>query len=544
MATQTIGGYAVGTVMPSGHVVGGTSASAQASIASDQARGINTSSTATAPITSATLTPTTQPTIPTATTIPTSQTTGVVTANNQALTPSGFTTDSNGIYTPKEQVVVDSQTKLANDRINALMNNPQPNLENLYNTTRQQTGVDQAQQAVNTYTGQLNTITANSQAAQLAVTGQGRGIPETILGGQQAEIAKEAAINALPIQALLATAQGNLQMAQSNLDTLFSIKSKDAENTYSFNTSMINAVYDFADKQQQNLLDTLKTQQAQAYATQQAFLKSQATAISNATFSHAPASVITAINNATDEKGLAIAAGSYGVDPSVAISAANLKINQQTASREQATWNATYGSFMNSDGTLKNTDPTVIPGYTKLPNGQSVIISSVIKANNVSGIPVIDPATSVKVSDATASISTVNQMQTILNQVNSISNGDYANRDQSTAINDYKTLLSTLPKEIQVLLPISPTIGGINNQFQFTSARNTLNQNITSVAPNITATPYGQIFTSPQSAQSYFTSTGQTTDYTALVAKANALAQSQFKRDANDGEILQVINGQ
>jgi hypothetical protein len=316
MATQTIGGYAVGTVMPSGHVVGGTSASAKAQDAQYASYGIPTSSTATAPISSTTLTPTTQPTIPTATTIPTSQTTGVVTANNQALTPSGFTTDSNGIYTPKEQAVVDSQTKLANDRINALMNNPQPNLENLYNTTRQQTGVDQAQQAVNTYTGQLNTITANSQAAQLAanVQGSNTGATETIVGGRQAEIAKEAAINALPIQALLATAQGNLQMAQSNLDTLFSIKSKDAENTYSFNTSMINAVYDFADKQQQNLLDTLKTQQAQAYATQQDFLKTQSQLLQSAVSQGASGAVVSAINNATDMNSAIKAAGQYSGD--------------------------------------------------------------------------------------------------------------------------------------------------------------------------------------------------------------------------------------
>jgi hypothetical protein len=339
-------------------------------------------------------------------------------------------------------------------------------------------------------------------------------------------------------------------MAQANLNTLYQIRSQDAQNKYNFNTSLINSVYDFADKQQQNLLDTLKTQQAQAYTTQQDFLKSQATAISNATFSHAPASVITAINNAKDAKGLAVAAGSYGVDPSIAIASANLKINQQTASREQATWNATYGSFMNSDGTLKSTDPTVIPGYTKLANGQSVIISSLIKANNVSGIPVIDPSTGKTISDATSNISTLNRLQTIWNILNNTNANNTMNPDDISKLQaEYTSKSATLPKEIQGLPNLNWATGSFlkgsdNSTTQFDTARGTQNQIITSAAPNITVAPYGQIFTSPQDAQSFFSSTRQEQNYTALVAKANALAQSQFKRNANDGEILQIINGQ
>ena len=88
------------------------------------------------------------------------------------------------------------------------------------------------QQEVNNLTGQLKAVQARSQAAQIALQGQGRGITTDILSEQAAEINRRAAIEALPIAADLAVAQGNLALAQDHIDTWLDYKVAAAERKY------------------------------------------------------------------------------------------------------------------------------------------------------------------------------------------------------------------------------------------------------------------------------------------------------------------------
>lgn len=110
---------------------------------------------------------------------------------------------------------------------------------------------------VNRYQNQLNAITAKSQADQLSVTGQGRGIPEAIIGGQQAQISKEAAIASLPVAAQLSAAQGDLEIAQSHLDNLFKIRSADAQANADYRDKLAQLTYNFFDKAEKAQLDKL-----------------------------------------------------------------------------------------------------------------------------------------------------------------------------------------------------------------------------------------------------------------------------------------------
>ena len=103
-----------------------------------------------------------------------------------------------------------------------------PNATDIYNQVQQQEGIRQKESSVQNYTAQINAINNNAQAAILQTQGQGRGIPEYIIGGQQAQISKEAAIQTLPLQALLSAAQGDLDSARSHADTLFNLYYKDA----------------------------------------------------------------------------------------------------------------------------------------------------------------------------------------------------------------------------------------------------------------------------------------------------------------------------
>lgn len=150
------------------------------------------------------------------------------------LEPLGFTQNDNG------QIGMGDILKFQQD------NQPDlPNLENQYYGSREYKDVKKAQREVTDYTSQLNSITANSQAQQLSLEGQGRGQTSSFVGGEQARINREAAIAALPIQAQLSASQGNLEFAQKQLDTVFTLRSQDAQNKYKFETDKLNSIVSF-----------------------------------------------------------------------------------------------------------------------------------------------------------------------------------------------------------------------------------------------------------------------------------------------------------
>jgi hypothetical protein len=177
------------------------------------------------------------------------------------MTANGVTADT----TP--QTDFDTNMSKITSRMDDYIGQPQSK-ENIYNKTYKEAGIAQKQSAVNTYQSQLNSIVANSQAQQIATQGQGRGIPEAILGGQQAQIAREAAIQSLPIAAQLSAAQGDLQAAQSHLETLFSIRSADADAKYNYKVQVYNAVKDYTDKQQTIALNQAQVASERAYQQQ------------------------------------------------------------------------------------------------------------------------------------------------------------------------------------------------------------------------------------------------------------------------------------
>ena len=143
------------------------------------------------------------------------------------------------------------------------------NTAEMYQQDLSQSGVQQDQQQVNTYQAQLNAITAKAQADKLSLVGQGNGVPQPIIGGQQAEIDREAAIQALPVSAQLSAAQGNLTEAQNNVDTLFKLQAADAQAQNSYQNSLVTAVYNFATSEQKAQLDALTKTNDQKFTTQQ-----------------------------------------------------------------------------------------------------------------------------------------------------------------------------------------------------------------------------------------------------------------------------------
>ncbi len=126
------------------------------------------------------------------------------------------------------------------------------------------------EKAVNSLTAQLNTITANRDAEMLGLEGQGRGVTESIIGGQQAQISREAAIQAMPIQAQLAVAQDDLDSARSYASQLFQAQSQDALAKYNYQKELNASIYNFLDSQEKARLAKTEKEQDRAFQVEQA----------------------------------------------------------------------------------------------------------------------------------------------------------------------------------------------------------------------------------------------------------------------------------
>lgn len=140
---------------------------------------------------------------------------------------------------------------------------------------RAQRGVERARETSRGYTDSINAIVAKSQADQLSVTGQGRGIPEAIIGGQQAQISREAAIQALPIAAQQAAAQGNLEQAQSHLENVYRIKSESLQNEYEYQTKKYDSIMGYITKLEEAQIARLKATDTNKFNEDEDFQKLQ-----------------------------------------------------------------------------------------------------------------------------------------------------------------------------------------------------------------------------------------------------------------------------
>lgn len=136
-------------------------------------------------------------------------------------------------------------------------------LSDEYAKQAQAAGLEQKQQSVQRYTDQLTQLSAQNTAANLQI--DNRQIPSYAIDSEKSRQNREYAIQALPIQANLAMAQGDLQSAQTHVDTMFKMYSQDAQAQYDYKNRIVEAVYNFASKEQQALLDAAKTQSDQNF---------------------------------------------------------------------------------------------------------------------------------------------------------------------------------------------------------------------------------------------------------------------------------------
>jgi hypothetical protein len=199
---------------------------------------------------------------------------------NQSRSTLGTYYNADGTPKNEQQVSQAYDTNSSNNlmaQIRAITdaNNAMPSQAEMYRQAQQETGVLEKQRRANELSGQLNSIVAQGQANQLSVVGQGRGIPEAILGGQQAQFARETAIASLPVSAQLAAAQGDLEMAEKNLNTLFTIKAADAKQQHESKLKVIDIISQFTTKQEDIKLAQVTKSLDRQYAETQAMQATQ-----------------------------------------------------------------------------------------------------------------------------------------------------------------------------------------------------------------------------------------------------------------------------
>lgn len=171
----------------------------------------------------------------------------------------------------------------------------------------------QLQQDLLAPTSELNAIVAkqNQDLLQLRQTGSKEGVTEAVYGGQSNAINYNAAIRSLPLQAQIAAVQKNLDLAQSYLADLTTMKTAQINNQYDYNKNLFESISGAIVRKDERAYEQLKLQNDRNYQQQQDLIKVQDDLLKNAVSQKAPSSVINAINTATTRQQAIAAAGQY-----------------------------------------------------------------------------------------------------------------------------------------------------------------------------------------------------------------------------------------
>jgi len=187
-----------------------------------------------------------------------------------ALQDSGQTFDpESGLFVPDNKDNTKSEEERRKKDFEDLLDMA-PQKESVFDdkeVKRQQKEVQQRKQELNNYTAQLNNVVAKQNADLLNLRGIGskEGVTETVYGGQAATINREAAIKALPIQAQIAAAQGNVELAQDYLSELITVKRDQIDADYSYNKMKFDAISGFLTSEEKIRLDKITKNEDRAY---------------------------------------------------------------------------------------------------------------------------------------------------------------------------------------------------------------------------------------------------------------------------------------
>lgn len=127
------------------------------------------------------------------------------------------------------------------------------------------------------YTASLNAVVAKRDAdlLRLREVGSKEGVTEAVYGGQESTINREAAIRALPIQAQVAAAQNNVQLAQDYLTQVTSFKQEQINNEFNYKNALVDSISGFLTGEQKIKADEIKQNNDRAWQIQTSNIEAQ-----------------------------------------------------------------------------------------------------------------------------------------------------------------------------------------------------------------------------------------------------------------------------
>ncbi len=223
-----------------------------------------------------------------------------------------------------------------------------------YNNLQTQNDIAGKQKAVNDLTASINTIKAQTDAAKLSLNGNQTGVPLAIIGGQQAELDREAAIKTLPLTAQLNAAQGNLTTATDNINTLMKLTADDNAATYKYQTDQINQAMQFANADQTQALQDKQDEIAAAAKKDADFQQSKQT-YAQAAIAQGDFKTASAIATSTDDASLSAAAANIKQNPlDVQLKQAQIAEANASAAKTRQDMALTAGQLTPQQNTIVN----------------------------------------------------------------------------------------------------------------------------------------------------------------------------------------------
>lgn len=192
--------------------------------------------------------------------------TGAITGATQPaqtfVTPSGATVDSTGNIIKTPAPAPEIKDKTVAERVKELLGVDATKPESL-SGLRQKLISDEdfvkQQKEVADLSAQVKAIEAERQANILRAEVRGEGqVVEPIISRQQARIDKDYAIRVLPLTAQLNAAQGRLDMAKENINTILDLTFKDQQAERQWFNDLYDRAYAIATKEEQAKLDKKK----------------------------------------------------------------------------------------------------------------------------------------------------------------------------------------------------------------------------------------------------------------------------------------------
>lgn len=216
------------------------------------------------------------------------------------------------------QAVADKKAKDQADLFKQIVGE-MPNVEADREVRKAMEQRQQIQEALRNPVNELNAVIAqqNRDLLQLRQTGSQEGVTEAVYGGQQSAINYNAAIRALPLQASIASLQGDLELATDYLKELRQTKSDQIKRQYEYKKSLYDSMQGVLEKEDQRAWEQKKIENERAYKEEQKLVDLQGE-MSMLVMQNAPESVrsniVSRINNATSIQDVIQAAGKYGTD--------------------------------------------------------------------------------------------------------------------------------------------------------------------------------------------------------------------------------------